>query len=110
MCKYTTMKKADAPVEADEPAPIHVAHDVFHRRKRFGGRRFVVHRQENAGDELIHQNQQRERSEVVPEVEILRRVVFGDLAAPHRGQRKALIDPSQNTSRGNRLGFRHGHG
>ena len=79
---------------ADQPAPVHVAHDVFDRGERLRRRGLVVHRQEDAGDQLIHQHQQRQRSEVVPEVEVLRRVVLGNLALPQCGQRKALIDPA----------------
>jgi hypothetical protein len=36
----------------------------------------VVHREEDAGDDLDHQHQHRERAEEVPEVEVLRRVVL----------------------------------
>ena len=40
----------------------------------------VVHRQEDAGDDLDHQHQQRQRAEEVPEVEVLRRVVLATCA------------------------------
>ena len=41
----------------------------------------VVHREEDAGDDLDHQHEQRERAEEVPEVEVLRRVVLGGVHA-----------------------------
>ena len=65
---------------ADEPAPRHVAHDVLDRRERRGRVGLVVHRQEDAGDDLDHQHQQRQRAEEVPEVEVLRRVVLATCA------------------------------
>ena len=64
---------------ADQPSAGDVAHDVLDRLERLGCVRLVVHRQEDAGDDLHHQHHQRERSEVVPKVEVLRRVVFRDL-------------------------------
>ena len=41
---------------ADQPAPLDVAHDVLDRRERVRGRGLVVHRQEDAGDDLQHQH------------------------------------------------------
>ena len=67
---------------AQQPAAGHVAHDVLDRAERERGVGLVVHRQEDARDDLDHQHQHRERAEEVPEVEVLRRVVLGgvDLA------------------------------
>ncbi len=81
---------------ADQPAPGHVAHDVLDRAE--GERRvgLVVHRQEDAGDDLHHQHQHRERAEDVPPVEVLRRVVLAPLIVPQLGQRKAVVDPGQS--------------
>ena len=79
--------------QRSEHMQVHVAHDVFDRAERFRGRGLVAHRQENTGHQLIHQNQQRERAEVVPEIEILRRVVLGHVFSPQGQQRKALVDP-----------------
>ncbi len=80
----------------DQPAETDVAHDVFDRGERVGCIRLVVHGQENAGQNLQHKHQQRQRAEVVPKIEILRRVVLGDVLFPHRRQREALIDPAAN--------------
>ena len=41
---------------ADQPAPLDVAHDVLDRAERLGGRRLVVHRQEDAGHDLDDQH------------------------------------------------------
>ncbi len=61
---------------ADEPPARDVAHDVLDRLEGLGRVGLVAHRQEDAGDDLHHQHEQRERAEEVPEVEILRRVVL----------------------------------
>jgi hypothetical protein len=39
-----------------------------------------VHHQEDAGDDLEHQHQQGQRAEEIPEVEVLGRVVLGEVA------------------------------
>ena len=82
---------------ADQPAPRHLAHDVLDRGEREGRVGLVVHREEDAGDDLQHQHQQRERAEVVPEVEVLRRVVLGRPAtstAPTSGKRASTHSKS----------------
>ncbi|KAG1250878.1 hypothetical protein G6F68_012565 [Rhizopus microsporus] len=86
---------------ADQPAPLHVTHDVFDGTERLGGVGLVVHRQEDAGDDLVDQHQQRQRTEVVPDVEVLRRVVLADMLAVHRHQaRRAGIDPGGDAAGG----------
>ena len=86
---------------ADQPAPLHVAHDVLDRREGLGCAGLVVHGQEDAGHDLVDQDQQCQRTEVVPEVEVLRRVVLGDVLAVHRHQpRRAGIDPVGDTGGG----------
>ena len=87
---------------ADDPAAGNVTHDVFHRCE--GGGQVVlvqvavgleVHHEEDAADDLDHQHQKRERAEVVPEVEVFRRVVFGEVFAPHFRQGEARVHPVQ---------------
>ena len=78
---------------ADQPAPLDVAHDVLDRAERVGGRRLVVHGQEDAGHDLEDQHHERERAEVVPEVEVLGRVVLRRVLLPHLGHREAVVDP-----------------
>ncbi|OIQ66782.1 hypothetical protein GALL_516460 [mine drainage metagenome] len=43
---------------ANQPAPRHIAHDVFNRAKGQGSIGFVVHHQKNTGNDLDHQHQQ----------------------------------------------------
>ena len=78
---------------ADQPAPLHVAHDVLDRRERIRRRGLVVHRQEDAGDDLQHQHDHREHAEVVPEVEVLRRVVLAGVLLPHARHGETRVDP-----------------
>ena len=79
---------------ADQPAPGHVAHDVFDRgegKVRIG---LVVHHEKDTRDDLDHQHQQRERAEDVPEVEVLGRVVLRHVHAVSVEQgRKAVLHP-----------------
>ena len=80
---------------AYEPAEIHVAHDVFDAAEAFGGARFVEHRQPDAGEDLVHQHDEGERAEVVPEVEVFRRVVAIHVVVPQDGEGEAVIDPAE---------------
>ncbi|MNT12425.1 hypothetical protein D3C72_1473500 [compost metagenome] len=87
---------------AHQPAPGDFAHDVFHAGEGHGnaggvqrGVRLVVHHQEDAGDDLDHQHQQRQRTEEVPEVEVLRRVVLGEVVFPELGGGETGVDPAQ---------------
>src|SRR3546814_4456442 len=50
---------------------------------------------EDAGDDLDDQDQQGQGSEKVPEVEILGRVVLGQVRLPGRGYREAPVQPAQ---------------
>ncbi len=78
---------------ADDPTVVDIAHDELDRTERVIRVRLVVHREEDAGDDLDHQHQHGERAEVIPEVEILRGVVLGQVV-PHEGrERESLIDP-----------------
>ena len=55
----------------------------------------VEHREEDAGQDLVDQHDQRERAEVVPEVEVLRRVVLGHVrGTSEREPRQAILDPA----------------
>jgi len=79
-----------------KPTPRHVTHDRgFNRGERQACIRLVMHDQENAGDNLDHQHQHRQRAEDVPEIEIFRRVVLTPLIIPQLGQRKTGINPIQ---------------
>jgi hypothetical protein len=80
---------------ADEPAPLHVAHDVLDRLEREARVGLVVHRQEDAGDDLDRQHHDRQAAEDVPGVEVLRRVVLGHvlLVFGHHG-RHPRVEPA----------------
>src|SRR5690348_6806367 len=79
---------------ADEPAPLHLAHDELDgvERRRFA--HLVEHGEEDAGDQLQNQRHQREHTEVVPEVEILRRVVAGELRLDEVLDGQAIVQPA----------------
>src|SRR3954464_13772686 len=83
---------------ADEPSPWHVPHDVFHGRESLVCIRFVMHRQDNARQDLHYQDQQCQRAEVVPEIEILWCVVFRKVGLPGRGQGKTFVDRTKRRS------------
>ena len=77
-----------------QPAPLHVAHDVLDGTEGEQRVRLVAHGQENAARNLDHQHQQCQRAEEIPEVEIFRRVVFGKMLPYRAHQRKAFINPA----------------
>ena len=81
----------------DEPAPFDVAHDVLDRPEGELRVRLVEHREPDAGDDLDDEHQQRERTEEVPEVEVLRRVVLCEVLVPQLGQRKSGVRPLEET-------------
>ncbi len=91
---------------ANPPAPGHLAHDVLDRGERLARVGLVIHGEEDAGDDLDHQHEERERAEVIPEIEILRRVILGEMRAPVLHQREALIDPGEQAVEGSRPGNR----
>ena len=78
---------------ADEPSPVDVAHDVLDRGERVRRGRLVVHREEDAGDELQHEHDRRNDAEAVPEVEVLRRVILGGVLLDELRHREARVDP-----------------
>ena len=59
------------------PAPVHVAHDVLDRAERDSGVGRVVHRQDDAGDQLERQRKAGQDTEVPPVVKIARHRVAG---------------------------------
>ena len=83
---------------ADQPAPVDLAHDVLTESNEVRLARLVEHGEEDAGDELQHQHQQRQRAEEVPDVEVLRRVVAGELGVDELIDRQALVEPGPEAS------------
>ncbi len=95
---------------AQQPPPRHLAHDELHRVE--GGRlaRLVEHGEEDAGDQLQHQHQQRQRAEEVPDVEVLRRVVATELAGDEFVGGQALVEPgAESLGRGGTGSAVRGH-
>ncbi|MNN57012.1 hypothetical protein D3C81_1719750 [compost metagenome] len=78
---------------ADDPAVLHVAHDVFNGREGFLGRGSEAHGQPDTGEDLVDQYQQCQRAEEIEEVEVLRGVVLAQMVFPHLGRGEARIDP-----------------
>ena len=60
----------------NQPAPWDIAHDVFNRRE--GKRRvgLVMHHQEDAGNDLNDQHQQRQGAKEIPKIEVLGSVIL----------------------------------
>ena len=56
--------------------------------------RFVVHGQKNTADDLNYKDKQGQRAEVIPEVEVLRRIVLSQMLIPHFRQREASVHPA----------------
>ena len=78
---------------AQHPAVIDIAHDVLDRGKgllRAGG---VVHGQPDAGQQLIDQHQQGQHTEVIPEIEVLGRVVLAHVGIPGAHDWQPLVHP-----------------
>src|ERR1044072_8508355 len=84
---------------ADEPSPLDLTHDEFNRVKRGELAWLVEHREENAREQLHHEHQQREAAEVVPNIEVLRRVVARELIGDELFDRESLVDPGSQLAR-----------
>ena len=86
---------------AHQPAVRDLAHDEFDRVERGRGADLVEHGQEDAGHQLHHQHQQRQRAEEIPDVEVLRRVVLGQRRGAKKCvDRQALVDPAPQPAPG----------
>ncbi|MNZ64110.1 hypothetical protein D3C78_822720 [compost metagenome] len=78
---------------AQNPAVLHVAHDVFDGGESLLGGRREAHGQPDTGEDLVDQHQQCQGAEEVPEVEVLRSVVLAQMIFPHLGGGKAGVNP-----------------
>ena len=56
-----------------------------------------MHGEEDARHNLHDQYQQRQATHVVPEVEVLGRVILGQMGVPEIRDRQALVHPVQET-------------
>ena len=84
---------------ADQPAVVHVAHDVLHAVERQAGVRLVVHRQEDAGQDHDHQRDHGQRAEIPEVVEIPRRRKDAVFFLHHRDDGQSGVDPVQHRIR-----------
>src|SRR5882757_4481080 len=80
---------------ANEPTVVDLPHDVFDGVERGQLARLVEHGEENARGELQHEHEQCQRAEEVPDIEILRGVVAGELAGNELIHRHPLVEPAQ---------------
>ena len=78
---------------AHKPAHRDIAHNVFDRGESRAGVGLVTHRQKHAADDLDHQHENRQRAEVIPEIEVFRGVVFGQMLAHRAAIRQPRVDP-----------------
>src|SRR5690606_26554473 len=84
---------------AQQPAPLHVAHDVFDGSEGALGAVGVVHGQPDAGQQLHDQNDQRQNPEEIPEVEILGSVVLAHVPFPGGNDRQTFVGPVSQTGK-----------
>ena len=77
----------------DDPAVIHIPHDVFNGSEGTLSRRVVAHGKPDAGEQLVYQDQQRQHTEKVPKVKILGRIVLRHMCIPGAHDRQTRICP-----------------
>jgi len=70
-------RRAGGMHEAQQPAVVHVAHNVLDGVKRQRDVRLVVHRQKDARDHLQHQHETGQKTEIPPIAEITRGRITG---------------------------------
>ena len=81
---------------ADQPAVVHVAHDVLDRRERHRRMRRVVHHQDDAGDDLRGQHEGEDAAEGPPVVQIARRRVGDERGMHEAHDGQTLLEPLQD--------------
>ena len=85
---------------ADQPAIIHIAHNVFDRIKGKIDMRRVVHGKDDAGDDLRDQAEGQNAAESPPIVEVFRRRVIDKAVMGQTKYRQARIEPLGKTIAG----------
>ena len=76
---------------ADEPAGVHVAHDMLDRIERDARVRGIVHRQNDAGDDLDHQRGAGEDAEVPEIIEVARHRIAGARGIVDEARNRQLL-------------------
>ena len=94
----------------DQPAVVHVPHDVVDRGESLRRRRHVMHRENDAGDDLRDQHEGQDRAERPHVVEISRRRIDHErrMNQAHQGQTRFKPAPERalgNIGRGSAHGF-----
>ncbi len=102
-------RRADRVHVLQQPAVGHFAAQVFDRVERARLARLEVHGDEDARHDLHDEHQQRQRAEEIPDVEILRRVVAGELVGDELVDRQALVEPGAEPARSFPLWRTSGH-
>ena len=82
---------------AQQPAVIHIAHDVFDRGESLFRRRCITHRQPDACQQLVDEHQQRKHTKEVPQIKVLGRVVLAHVRIPRPRQRQPRVNPGHQT-------------
>ncbi len=81
---------------AQQPAIIHVAHDVLDGIEGAARSRRIVHHQHDAGDDLHHQHEAQDAAEGPPVIQIARHRI-DDEGIVHEGEhRQAALEPFQD--------------
>src|SRR5690606_12994779 len=78
---------------SQQPAPLHITHDVFHRGKRTFGGWVVTHGQPDTGHQLVDQHQHCQGAEEIPDVEVLGSVILRQVFVPGVDDWQTLIYP-----------------
>ena len=85
---------------ADEPAPVHVAHDALDGREGVVDMGRVVHRQHDAGDDLRHEHEAQNGAERPHVVEVARRRVRDERPVHEAKDRQSALEPAADCALG----------
>src|SRR5688572_10451598 len=80
---------------AQQPAIVHVAHDVLDGIERHVDMRRIVHHQHNAGDDLHAEHERQDRAEGPPVVQVLRGRIDHERGMDQSADRQACLEPLQ---------------
>ena len=94
---------------ADQPAVVHVAHDVLDRGESRRRARHVMHRQDDPGDDLRHQHEGEDRAEGPQVVEVARHRKGDERGVHQAHDRQARFKPPPEGALGN-VGRASAHG
>jgi len=78
---------------ADNPAIVHVAHNVFNRGESPFSTRVETHGQPDTGQQLIDQYNQRQDAKEIPEIKVFRGIVLAHVGIPGAHNWQSRINP-----------------